>query len=326
MNKFVDMATFVSVVDASSFSEAARRLGTTKSIVSTRIRQLERRLGCALLERDRPLRVTLAGGVFYESASRVLHDVRLAEESVQDAQCSLRGPLRISVPLALLARYLGPILSAFADRHAELQLDIDTQDRAISMQDGQYDVMIHTGELPDSSLVARTITTYHSLICASPAYLDRYDIPRHPRDLANHFGVNYYNREPNGMWSLLVDGKRQSFRVRTRLRADSEHMLLEGARAGLGLAILPTFIAGDFLLSGDLIAVLQDYAPQGGQLSVVYRKAVRTPPKINALIEFLSAHIGDPANWDAPLISAGVVASQAVSYKAASGSFNASAL
>ncbi|WP_109481026.1 LysR family transcriptional regulator [Paraburkholderia sp. C35] len=307
MNKFVDMATFVSVVDASSFSEAARRLGTTKSIVSTRIRQLERRLGCALLERERPLRMTMAGGMFYESASRVLQDVKLAEESVQDVQSSLSGPLRISVPLALLARHLGPILSSFAEHHAELQLDIDTQDRAISMQDGQYDVMIHTGELPDSSLVARTVTTYRSVICASPDYLQRYAAPAHPRDLANHYGVNYYNREPNGMWSLVVDGKRQSFRVKPRMRVDSEQMLLQAVRAGLGLAILPTYIAAEQLLSGELIPVLKDYAPQCGHMSVVYRKAVRTPPKIKALVDFLTTHVEDPANWDAHLIATGVV-------------------
>ncbi|BEU27997.1 LysR family transcriptional regulator [Paraburkholderia sp. 22B1P] len=311
MNKFVDMVTFVSVVDASSFSEAARRLGTTKSIVSTRIRQLERRLGCALLERDRPLRMTVAGGVFYESASRVLQDVKLAEDSVQETQGSLRGPLRIAVPLTLLTRRIGALLSTFAGQHPDLQLDIEAQDRFVSMQDGQYDVAIRMGELPDSSLIARPITMYHCLICASPAYLERHDTPTHPRDLANHYGVNYYHREPNGMWSLAVDGRRQSFRIRTRMRADSEQMLLEGARAGLGLAILPTFVAADSLLSGDLVPVLQHYPPQGGHISAVYRKAVRTPLRIHALIELLAEHIGHPASWDSQLVAAGVVKSQA---------------
>jgi DNA-binding transcriptional LysR family regulator len=311
MNKFSDMTTFVTVVDAASFSEAARRLATTKSIVSERIQQLEKRLGCALLERGRPLRMTPAGVVFYESASRVLEDVERAEESVQDAQSSLRGTLRIAVPMAFMTRHLGPILSRFATLHADLCLDVEAQDRVVSLLDGHYDMAIRMGELSDSSLVARTITVNRHLICASPSYLERYGTPAHPGDLAEHAGLIYYNREPNGMWSLPFEGRRQSFRIGTRMRTDSGHLLLEGARAGLGLAILPTFLAAGPMLAGELVAVLQEYSPSGGQISAVYRKTVRTPPKIHVLIEYLADEIGDPSRWDTELITAGLIGAHA---------------
>jgi DNA-binding transcriptional LysR family regulator len=312
MNKFSDMITFVTVVDAASFSEAARRLATTKSIVSERIQQLEKRLGCALLERGRPLRMTQAGMVFYESASRVLEEVERAEESVQDAQSSLRGTFRIAVPMAFMTRHLGPILSKFAAMHPDLCLDVEAQDRVVSLQDGQYDLAIRMGELSDSSLVARTITVNRHLICASPAYLAQQGTPAHPCELAQHAGLIYYNREPNGMWSLPLDGKRQSFRIGTRMRTDSGHLLLEGARAGLGLAILPTFLAAEPMLAGELVAVLQGYSPSGGQISAVYRKTVRTPPKIHVLIEFLADEIGHPSRWDAELMQAGLIGDQPV--------------
>jgi DNA-binding transcriptional LysR family regulator len=307
MNKFTDMTTFVSVVEAASFSEAARRLGTTKSIVSERIQQLEKRLGCALLERGRPLRMTQAGLAFYESASRVLEEVERAEESVQDVQASLRGTFRIAVPMAFMTRHLGPILSRFAALHPDLCLDVEAQDRVVSLQDGQYDMAIRMGELSDSSLIGRSITVNRHLVCASPAYLERRGVPQHPAELAQHDGLVYYNREPNGMWSLPVEGRRQSFRIGTRMRTDSGHLLLEGARAGLGLAILPTFLAAGPMLAGELIAVLQPYSPSGGQISAVYRKTVRTPPKIHVLIDFLAEEIGHPAHWDTELIEAGLI-------------------
>jgi DNA-binding transcriptional LysR family regulator len=313
MNKFSDMITFVTVVDAASFSEAARRLGTTKSIVSERIQQLEKRLGCALLERGRPLRMTQAGMVFYESASRVLEDVERAEESVQDAQSSLRGTFRVAVPMAFMTGHLAPILSKFAALHPELCLDVEAQDRVVSLQDGQYDLAIRMGELSDSSLVARTITVNRHLICASPAYLEQQGTPAHPCELAQHAGLIYYNREPNGMWSLPFEGRRQSFRIGTRMRTDSGHLLLEGARAGLGLAILPTFLAAEPMLAGELVAVLQAYSPSGGQISAVYRKTVRTPPKIHVLIEFLADEIGHPSRWDTRLVEAGLISEQAAS-------------
>jgi DNA-binding transcriptional LysR family regulator len=307
MNKFSDMSTFVTVVEAASFSEAARRLGTTKSIVSERVQQLEKRLGCALLERGRPLRMTQAGVVFYESASRVLEDVERAEESVQEVQSSLRGTFRLAVPMAFMTRHLAPILSRFAALHPDLCLDVEAQDRVVSLQDGQYDMAIRMGELSDSSLVGRTITVNRHVICASPAYLEQRGTPDHPCDLAHHDGLIYYNREPNGMWSLPIDGKRQSFRIGTRMRTDSGHLLLEGTRAGLGLAILPTFLAAEPILAGELVPVLQAYSPSGGQISAVYRKTGRTPPKIHVLIEFLAEQVGHPAHWDANLVSAGLI-------------------
>jgi DNA-binding transcriptional LysR family regulator len=311
MNKFSDMTTFVTVVDAMSFSEAARRLGTTKSIVSERMQQLEKRLGCALLERGRPLRMTQAGTVFYENASQLLEGVERAEQSVQEVQSSLRGSFRIAVPMAFMTRHLGPILSRFAALHPDLCLDVEAQDRVVSLQDGQYDLAIRMGELSDSSLIARTITVNRHLICASPAYLERQGTPTHPSELAHHAGLIYYNREPNGMWSLPVDGRRQSFRIGTRMRTDSGHLLLEGARAGLGLAILPTFLAAEPMLAGELVAVLQPYSPSGGQISAVYRKTVRTPPKIHVLIDFLAEEVGHPSRWDADLKKAGLLDDQA---------------
>ncbi|VFT06402.1 LysR family transcriptional regulator [Pseudomonas aeruginosa] len=121
MNKFAEMTTFVSVVDARSFSEAARRLGTTKSQVSQRIQQLEKRLGRVLLNRTRPLSLTDPGRTYYEHACRLLQELEQAEASVLDADDDLRGQLRLSAPLAFTPRYLAPLLARFAERHPQLR-------------------------------------------------------------------------------------------------------------------------------------------------------------------------------------------------------------
>lgn len=308
MNKFSDMSTFVAVVEATSFAEAGRRLGTTKSLVSQRMQQLEKRLGCVLLTRGRPLQLTEAGQLFYADSLRILLELERAEASVQDNQANLNGTLRIAAPMAFTPRYLAPLLARFALRYPQLCVDMEAHDRVANLQDSHFDVAIRLGTLNDSCLVARPLTENRHLICASPDYLAHRGTPEHPADLQLHDGLIYYNREPNGMWSLPLDGAQHSFRIRVRMRTDSGHQLLEGARAGLGLAILPSFLAADALLDGSLVPVLADYAPSGGHISAVYRKTLQTPPKVQALIQFLSEEIGRPAPWDVALIARGLLA------------------
>ena len=197
-----------------------------------------------------------------------------------DADDDLRGQLRLSAPLAFTPRYLAPLLARFAERHPQLRVDVQADDRFVNLQEPRFDMALRMGRLDDSCLVARPITANRHLLCASPAYLARHGVPQHPEELQAHDGLVYYNREPGGMLCLPVDGEPASFRIRVRMRTDSGHQLLEGARAGLGLAILPSFLAADALLAGELLPVLPGYSPDGGQVSVVYRKTQRTPRKI----------------------------------------------
>lgn len=155
MNKFAEMTTFVSVVDARSFSEAARRLGTTKSQVSQRIQQLERRLGRVLLNRTLLLSLTDPGRTYYEHACRLLQELEQAEASVLDADDDLRGQLRLSAPLAFTPRYLAPLLARFAERHPQLRVDVQADDRFVNLQEPRFDMALRMGRLDDSCLVAR---------------------------------------------------------------------------------------------------------------------------------------------------------------------------
>ncbi|NHZ96320.1 LysR family transcriptional regulator [Massilia sp. CCM 8734] len=298
MNKFVEMQLFVTVVDAGSMTEAARRLGTPKSVVSERLQQLERRLGIALLVRGRKMGITDPGQIFYAHCVRILAQVCEAEDAVLDAQASMRGQLRVAAPMAASVRYLGPMLAAFAARYPDLRMELDLSDRYVNMHDENYDVAIRMGNLQDSTLVARPITINRHLVCASPAYLAARGMPLHPDQLGEHDGLLYGNREPQGTWQLQVNGKVESFRIRNRLCTDSGHQLLEAAKAGLGLAILPTFLAADAIAANELRIVMPAFSPSGGVVSAIYRQSHRASPKIRTLVNFLAEQIGDPPVWE----------------------------
>ncbi len=298
MNKLADMSTFVAVVEAGSLTEAARRMGTTKSVVSQRISQLESRLGICLVERARKLRVTDAGRQFYARCVAILSDVVEAEESLERQGSELRGLLRLAAPLTFGIRYLAPILSQFAKLHPDICLDVEADDRYVNLQDENFDLAIRLGELRDSSLVARNIARNHKVICASPAYLAARGVPQHPRDLHDHDGLLYAHRESNGMWQLPVDGEMQSFRIKARMRTDNGYQMLDSARAGLGLVILPMFMAADAIAADELVPVLTDYAPTAGQISAVFRQSKRGSPKIQSLVKFVTEQLGQPPVWE----------------------------
>lgn len=298
VNKLCEMHSFVAVVDTGSISEAARRMGVAKSMVSQRLQQLEKRLGSILLERGRHARLTESGEVFYRYCVRILAEVDDAEGAVQTLQSSLHGSLRIAAPMAFSIRYLTPILSSFAVRYPQLQLDVDFDDRHVNLHEERYDAAIRIGELPDSSLVAKTITPNRHIICASPEYLAAHGTPQTPQELSRHFAMLYVNREPHGMWTLPVNNALESFRVRCRLRTNNAHQLMEAAKAGMGLAILPTFLAAQSIVAGELQEVLAPYAPRGGNISAVYRQSLRASPKLQALVSFLTEQIGSPPEWE----------------------------
>ncbi len=298
MDKFLEMQMFVAVADAGSLSEAARRLGTTKSAVTERVQQLERRLGASLLERSRPVRTTASGKIFYEHCVRILTEVGAAESTVADVYSSLRGNLRVAIPMAFGMAYLTQMLVRFAGQYPDLCLDIESDDRYANMHDENFDLAIRLGDLQDSNLVAQAMAVNRHLICASPEYLLKNGVPQRPIDLQDHDGLMYANREPSGTWQLPVHGIPQSFRLRTKLRTDSGYHLLEAAKAGLGLAILPSFLASRSIAAGELQIVLPEFSPSGGYVSAIYRRTQRSSPKIQMLVSFLVEQLGTPPIWD----------------------------
>lgn len=298
--RFAELQAFVTVVDAGSFSAAAERLGIAKSMVSRRVGELEARLGAQLLHRTtRRLSLTEAGRDFHERATRLLVDLDEAEQSVASGQAALRGRLRLAAPLSFGVRHLAGALDRFALLHAELSLDVHLDDRQVNLVEEGFDLALRIGHLQDSTLVARPLAPIRLVVCASPAYLRAHGEPHHPADLAHHHGLSYGNIAESQQWSLLGgDGQRVVAHPLSRLRANNGDLMLRAASDGLGIAVLPTFIAHQALATGELVPILRDWQAPPATLFAVYASRRHLPERVRLLIEFLAERFGDHPYWD----------------------------
>jgi len=304
MSRFEDMLTFVRVIEAGGITGAAERLNIAKSAVSRRLSALESRLGVHLVARTtRRLTPTETGRAFYDRAVRILADLEEAEQAVSSAEAELRGTLRIAAPLTFSVRHLSPVLSAFMLAHPDISVDLDLNDRPVNLVEDGFDLAIRIGRLTDSSLIARRLATVRRVVVSSPAYWDRHERPTRPADLAGHATMSYANVPDTETWGFVREdgGSLSTGPSGSRLRANNGEMLAEMAVAGLGVAVLPTFIVSDAILSGRLEMVLPDVAPPQLGAWVVYPPTRHLSRRVRAFIDFIAARIGDPPYWDACL-------------------------
>jgi DNA-binding transcriptional LysR family regulator len=292
-----DLRAFLEVARTGSFSRAARHLGLSKSMVSRRIVRLEGSLGVQLLSRTtRGVVVTERGATWSEHAERALAELERGSESVRGEGGELDGSLRIAAPLSFGAAHLAPVIAELALRHPRLRLFTSYSDRRVDLLTERFDVAIRLGSLPDSSLIARRIAPMYGVVVASPAYLARHGTPATLEDLAAHEAVI----QGQTTWNFIDKGKPVAVQVRGRFETDSGEATLAAVVAGVGLSILPTFLAGEHLASGKVVALLGDYAiPEFGLYVVRPPPAAHQPARIRALTEILVERFGGEPYWDA---------------------------
>lgn len=293
MDRFADLQTFVHVVEAGGIGAAAERMGIAKSAVSRRLAELETRLGAQLLRRTtRRLHLTDSGHDFLERARRVLADLDEAEQAVSSAQAALRGRVKVALPLAYGLLRLAPALREFMRRHPALEFDLDFNDRQIDLMQEGFDLAIRIANLPDSSLIARRLGTIRHQLCASPDYLARHGAPRSPDELRQHDCLVYSNPANPGIWHYHdPSGRAGSVEVRVALRANSGEFLLDAARAGFGLILMPDFYLVDSLTSGELTPVLDDHRWPELRVHAVYPPTRHLSRRLRALVDFLAERL-----------------------------------
>ena len=294
-----DVLAFARVVETGSFARAAGRLGLSKSIVSRRVARLEEVLGARLLARTaRGAQPTDIGADYYARVARIMGELEAAHEAVAAATHEVAGPIRLTAPLTFGVNYLAPALAEFMRLHPKVELDLMFEDRTVDLLGGGYDMAVRIGALPDSSLVARKLAPVRAAVIASPAYLDARGRPAHPRDLAGHDGLYYSNLGPSEEWRFRVGGRVERVRPVSRLRANNGEMLREAACAGLGLAVLPTFIVGAAIGAGKLEVVLPDFPLDEVGLYAVMPPGRATTARVRALVDFLATRFGPEPAWD----------------------------
>ncbi len=299
MENLSAMIVFARVVEAKSFSTAARQLGMSKSTVSKHVSRLEDRLGARLLNRTtRRLSPTEVGLAFYERCARIAIEVEEAEAAAMRLQSSPRGTLKVNAPMSFAMLHIAPAIPKFVARHHELSVDMTMNDRVVDLIDEGFDLAVRIGDLPDSSLIARRLAPNRRVVCAAPAYLARHGTPRAPAELGAHNCLGYTLGTSPNEWHFLGPGGEHSVRVSGNFQANNGDALRLAAREGLGLVTLPTFIAGDDLRSGALRAVLADYALPEGAVYAVYPHNRHLSAKVRAFVDFLVERFGPRPYWE----------------------------
>jgi DNA-binding transcriptional LysR family regulator len=297
MDGLQGMAIFAAVVEAKSFTEAARRLGLSKAAVSKQVSRLEERLGARLLNRTtRRLSLTEVGAAFYERCARIVAEAEEAELAVSRLTEIPRGTLRANVPVDFGVRYLAPLLPSFMAANPELRIDIGFNDRFVDLVDEGLDLAVRIGRLPDSSLIARKLAEARSVICAAPEYWNRHGRPSHPSELAHHNCFGYSYLATGNEWRLEGPEGEVAVRVAGSLTANNGDVLRQAAVAGLGVVATPVFMACDDLRSGRLEPVLRDYAQPTRGIYAVYPHSRHLSAKVRAFVDYLADAL-DPAPW-----------------------------
>lgn len=293
------MAVFARVVEAGSFSEAARRAGTSRSSISKAVAKLEKSLGAHLLNRTtRHLSLTEIGAAVAEHCARILEEATEAEKLVGSLSNEARGVLRVSASVAFGTLHVAPALAEFLPRHPELKIDLSITDRWVNLAEEGFDVAIHVSGDPPPNLVARPLAPVRRQLCATPEYFRRRGIPRTPADLAEHNCLDYTRSGEPGRWRFTGPEGEISVPINGPLHVDDDEALSQAVLGGLGVGLLPTFIVGKALQNGDLQAVLSEYIPVERHVYAMYLPTRHLPNKVRVFIDFMLSHIGAEPYWD----------------------------
>ena len=299
MQDLNDMVAFARVVEARGFSEAARRMGVSKSRLSKTVARLERALGVRLLHRStRGLSVTEIGAAFYEHCTRVADEALQAAELVSRLQSEPRGVLKVTAPVAFGRLHVAPAVAEFLLRHPQLSLDMTVTDRLVDLVDEGYDLAIRIAREASPHLVARELAPVRRVICATPEYFGRHGVPATPLDLEAHNCLHYTRLGPRGEWRLRGARGEIVVNVKGSLRIDDDDALAQAVLSGLGIGLLPTFIIGGELQAGRLQAVLSDYVPLERHVYAVHLPNRHLPAKVRAFIELLQDRFAPVPYWD----------------------------
>ena len=291
-NRLQELAVFVRVGETGSFTRAARDMNLSQPSVSRIIGELEARLGVKLLLRTtRRLTLTAAGAQLLERARDILAELDNAEDVARGVD-SLRGAIRLALPVVFGAREVIPRLPEFLARHPLLRMELQVSDLYQDLVAEGVDVAIRLGKLPDSAFGGRTLATLRRFVVAAPAYLEARGAPKTPADLASHdciLGSNGLGRES---WVFKRGNTVISVDVTGRIHTDSGPGLHACAMAGLGVAQASTAMCGAELRSGALVALLTDYALEPVEVHAVFPGGPRPSTKVRAFADHLAAALG----------------------------------
>ncbi|MHC6648131.1 LysR family transcriptional regulator [Alteromonas sp. HB246098] len=300
MDKLLLLKTFSVVANEGSFTKAAEKLDTSNQLVSKYVAELEKQLDTRLFNRTtRKIHLTEAGQQCLQHANHILESVTDMESQLGLLNTEAKGVLHVSAPVSFSTLHLAGALSTFQQAHPSVSINLQLNDRKIDVIDEGFDVAIRAGHLANSTLVAKNITTVKLALCASPTYLKKYGTPLHPKDLRPEHYLEYsyvnYDNDKSALFSAL---KTNAQKVTPKLISNNGEVLANVAKQGEGYVLQPTFIVGEALKNGELVAILNEFIPQAISLYAVYPHRKLISNKLRVFIDFLSNYFTDTPYWD----------------------------
>jgi DNA-binding transcriptional LysR family regulator len=293
------IAVFARVVDAGSFSVAARRLEISKSAASAQVQRLEERLGVRLLNRTtRRLALTEAGAAYYRHCARILAEAEAAEQAAIAFHAEPRGTLRISVPDTFGWMHVAPAIPAFLERYPGVAVDLSLSAAHVNLVEEGLDLAIRIGALADSALVVRRLAASRPVLCAAPAYLAARGTPREPRALARHNCLRVNLLPWGDAWRLSSRSGAVRVAIDGDFRSDSAEALRAAALAGHGIALLPSWAVADELRAGALRRVLPRWELPASAIWAAYPSGRQMSAKVRAFVDHLVRRFGRTPYWE----------------------------
>lgn len=293
MDRLRSIAVFVRVVERGSFAAAASEFGLSGTMVGQHIRALEDWLGGRLLNRTtRRQSLTELGRQVHARCRAILGDLDAVEALGAAASGEIAGQLRVMTPVSFGAHALAPVLRDYLDRHPRVTIDLVLSDARRDMVEEGIDVVVRVGELADSTMKARALAPYRSILCAAPAYLEKHGQPATPEDLGSHACLGFANPVAGRRWRLVGPDGERIVPIEPTLTANSGEALRMAALSGLGIIMQPEVLLAQDLRAGGLVPVLPDYASDVRPTHVLLHADRHPTPKVRSFVDFLTARFG----------------------------------
>jgi len=291
------ISEFVYVAEHESFTRAAKELGISTAQVSRQISALEKRLNIKLLYRTtRKVSLTEEGRVFYQHCRGVLDGLDAAEQAVSNLQSRPQGRIKLTAPVTYGEQQLLPLINDFMVQYSDIEVTAFLSNQKIDLIDGGYDLAIRIGKLSDSTMMAKKLSRRTNFVCAAPAYLEKYGTPHALSELSQHnclLGTRDY-------WHFIdfkeIDSeknadKEKNLRVSGTVQYNSGHSLVDAALKGLGIVQLPDYYVQQYLASGELVSLLDNYREPEESIWAIYPHNRHLSPKIRLLVDYLAERL-----------------------------------
>ncbi|MBT9384113.1 LysR family transcriptional regulator [Pseudooceanicola sp. CBS1P-1] len=302
MDRLTEMEAFATVVDQGGFTDAARKMGISKSAVSKHVSALEARLGVRLLNRTtRRVSPTEIGLAYYDRARRVLEDAGEADALVTAMHAAPSGHLRISVGTDFGVTHMGPVVADFLQLYPDVSVSLDLNNRPVDVLAEGFDMAVRIGiGPPPQGLTARTLAQTARMLVASPSYLQAAGRPQRIDDLSEHRLLHYADAAGGPSWQLTaLSGEKRTIRAAGVLTVNDGRALLQAAQEGLGIGFLPAFLCQPALRERRLDEVLPELPRETLQVQALHAPGAITQPKLRLFVEHLARAFGGrgPLGW-----------------------------